>query len=61
MRMKKPVCFLLQSRETDPISVERRREWLNRQGYVVVTFVERPDEGGEPKAGLLRLLRNHLR
>lgn len=61
MRMKKPVCFLLQSRETDPISVECRREWLNRQGYVVVTFVERPDEGGEPKAGLLRLLRNHLR
>ena len=61
MRMKKPVCFLLQSRETDPISVERRREWLNRQGYVVVTFVERPDEGGEPRAGVLRLLRNHLR
>lgn len=61
MRMKKPVCFLLQSRETDPISVERRREWLSRQGYVVVTFVERPGGGKEPEAGLLQVLRNHLR
>ncbi len=61
MRMKKPVCFLFQSRETDPISVERRREWLSRQGYVVVTFVERAGGGGDGETGLLKLLRNHLR
>ena len=54
---QKEVCYLLQKKDSDSSEMKRKKEALNRRGYLVVTVIE-GDHAMEH--GLRDVVRNHL-
>ena len=55
---QKEVCYLLQEKDSDSPEIARKKEALNRQGYLVVTIIE----GNQAmENGLRDVVRNHFR
>lgn len=55
---QKEVCYLLQKKDSDSPEIARKKEALNRQGYLVVTIIE----GNQAmENGLRDVVRNHFR
>ena len=54
---QKEVCYLLQKKDSDSSEIARKKEALNRQGYLVVTIIE----GNQAmENGLRDVVRNHF-
>ncbi|OUO77343.1 hypothetical protein B5F53_14325 [Blautia sp. An249] len=54
---KKEVCYLLQKTDTDPKEIDRKKERLKKQGYLVVTIIEGEND---IKKGLQEVVRDHF-
>ena len=54
---QKEVCYLLQKMDSDSSEIARKKEALNRRGYLVVTIIE----GNQAmENGLRDVVRNHF-
>lgn len=54
---KKEVCYLLQKTDTDPKEIDRKKERLKKQGYLVVTIIEGEND---IKKGLQEVVRDYF-
>lgn len=55
--IKKDICYLLHKNNADPKEFAAQKEYLRKQGYLVVTMIEGKKE---MEQGLREVVRNHF-